>query len=163
MKKSRRIKSWLILMLLLMLPSLLWAQGTIELASRAEMEIIKVNDQGEKVTERIPAEKVLPGETVIYTNTYTNTGKEPATDIVINNPVPKHTNYVAGSAFGEAEIYFSADNGATFAPPEEVTVIGEDGKPRLAKPGEYTNLRWNVLKELQPGESGEVGFRVRLQ
>ena len=136
----------LLIALLLMMPSLLWAQGTIQLQSRVELEVIKTNEQGEKVTVLIPADKVLPGETVVYTNTVTNTG-----------------NYLAGSAFGDAEIVFSADNGENFAAEGKVTVVGEDGKPRLASPGEYTNLRWIIKTELQPGASGEVGFRVRLQ
>ena len=64
----------LLIALLLMMPSLLWAQGTIQLQSRVELEVIKTNEQGEKVTVLIPADKVLPGETVVYTNTVTNTG-----------------------------------------------------------------------------------------
>ncbi len=152
-----------LIMAVLMIPSLLWAQGTIELSSRVEMEVIKLNEQGEGKTVLVPAEKVLPGETVVYTNTFTNTGKEPAEDLVMNNPIPEHTNYIVGSAFGEAEIVFSADKGKTFALEGKVTVIGEDGKPRPAKPEEYTNLRWNVSKQLQSGESGDVGFRVRLK
>ena len=120
----------LLLVMLLMMPSLLWAQGTIQLQSRVELEVVKTNEQGEKVTSLIPAEKVLPGETVVYTNTVTNTGKEPAADIVINNPVPEHTTYMAGSAFGDAEIVFSADGGENFAPEGEVTIVGDDGKPR---------------------------------
>lgn len=153
----------LMILILLMSPSLLWAQGTIELASKVEMEVIKVNEQGEKETVLVPAEKVVPGETVVYTNTYTNTGKEPAENLVINNPVPQNTSYVAGSAFGDAEIVFSADNGKTFAVEGKVTFIGEDGKPRPATSEEYTNLRWKISKQLKPGESGEIGFRVRLQ
>lgn len=162
MKRKSYIRH-LLIAVLFMMPSLLWAQGTIQLLSRVELEVIKTNEQGEKVTALIPADKVLPGETVVYTNTVTNTGKEPASDIVINNPVPAHTNYLAASAFGDAEIVFSADNGESFAPEGKVIVVGEDGKPRLASPGEFTNLRWIIKTELQPGASGEVGFRVRLQ
>jgi uncharacterized repeat protein (TIGR01451 family) len=110
-----------------------------------------------------PAEKVIPGETVIYTNIVTNTGKDPAEAIVVNNPVPDHTDYLAGTAFGEATITFSADFGANFAAEGEVTVTDDDGKPRLALPKEYTNIRWRLKNILPPGESEEVGFRVRLQ
>ena len=64
----------LLIALLLMMPSLLWAQGTIQLQSRVELEVIKTNEQGEKVTVLIPADKVLPGETLVFTNTVTNSG-----------------------------------------------------------------------------------------
>lgn len=150
-------------LMLLMLPSILWAQGTIQVQSRAEMEVTKTNDRGEEVTVLIPAEKVLPGEVVVYTNTITNAGEESAEAVTINNPVPEHTNYLAGSAFGDATILFSADNGRNFAPEGEVEAIGADGKPRLAQPNEYTHIRWRLLNELTAGESSEVGFRVRLQ
>lgn len=149
--------------LLLMTPAILWAADTITLQSRVEMEVIQTNEQGEKVTVMVPAERVLPGETVVYTNTYHNSGDKPAGDLVINNPVPENTEYIAGSAFGTAEVVYSADNGASFAAEGKVTVIDESGKSRPASPREYTNLRWIIQNELQPGESGEVGFRVRLQ
>ncbi len=144
-------------------PATSWSKGSIELLSRAEVEVVKVNEKGEKEIFRLPAAKVVPGDSVIYTNTYRNIGKEPATDIVINNPVPEHMNYVADSAFGQGSaILFSADGGKTFATPEKLTKKGSDGKERLVRPEEYTNLRW-IVKELKPGGAGEVGFRALLQ
>lgn len=161
--KTKRITIALFFASMLLLPCLLWAQGTIEVKSRAEMEVIKTNEDGEKVTVMIPAEKVIPGETVIYTNTITNIGEVPAEDVTINNPVPEYTDYLAGSAFGEAVTVFSADEGENFAPEGEVKVIDENGKSRPALAKEYTNIRWTMNSAIQPGESVEVGFRVRLQ
>lgn len=162
MKTATRTK-FLFIALLLMTPAILWAENMITLQSRVEMEVIQTNEQGEQVKVMVPADRVVPGETVVYTNTYFNTGDKPAGDLVINNPVPENTEYVAGSAFGNAEIVFSADNGASFAADGKVTVVDNAGQSRIASPGEYTNLRWIIKQELQPGESGEVGFRVRLQ
>lgn len=145
-------------------PATSWGEGSIELLSRAEVEVVKVNKKGEKEIVREPASKVVPGDTVIYTNTYRNAGKERADNVVINNPVPEHMNYVGGSAFGEGTaITFSADGGKTFERPEKIFKLGEDGQLRLARPEEYTHLRWVVRGELKPGSTGEVGYRARLQ
>lgn len=159
-------KQWIAPLLLIMslaLPTAALANN-IELLSRVEIEVIKVNDQGEKITVREPAAKVVPGDSVIYTNTYRNIGKETATDLVLNNPIPEHLNYVADSAFGAgAEILFSADGGKTFALPEKLKKTGEDGTERLVRPEEYTHLRWIIKGQLKPSGTGDVGFRARLQ
>ena len=72
----------------------------IELTTVAEIEVTETDAQGKKTVKRIPPRKVVPGTEVIYTITAKNTGNEPADNIVVTNPVPKHTEYVDGSAFG---------------------------------------------------------------
>ena len=43
--------------------------------------------------ERVPAAKVVPGTEVIYVITYRNAGKQPATEVVITNPIPAELAY----------------------------------------------------------------------
>ncbi|PLX95905.1 MAG: hypothetical protein C0621_03010 [Desulfuromonas sp.] len=153
-----------ILAILLLTPSLLWAKEVIDLTSKVEIEVVTTNEQGEQVTVRQPASKVLPGETLIYTNTYHNVGDDLAQNIVVNNAVPAHTSYIAGSAFGDGcEILLSADGGKSYASEGELTVVGDDGTSRPALPEEITHLRWIVREYQKPGDGGDVGFRVRLQ
>lgn len=140
------------------------AQDNIELTSRAEMETVTVNAKGEKETVRTPAAKVVPGDTVIFTNSYRNAGKEPATRVVIVNPVPEHMVYLDGSAAGtKMVITFSIDGGKSFAAADQLVLPGADGKPRPARADEYTHIRWTLPESLLPGAAGEVVFRARLK
>lgn len=144
------------------LPSLAFAvDGAIKVTSIAQMEVAVTDKNGKKVFKRTAVDKAVPGNEVIFTTTFKNTIDKPASDIVINNPIPKDTEYKASSAFGkDCEILFSADGGKTYAPSEELKVKGADGKQRIALPNEYTDIRWNHRVPLAAGKSGEVGFRA---
>ena len=86
--------------------------GTIQIQTTADVEIIETDANGETVTRLEPASKVVPGDIVIYTVSFSNTGSEPAENVVITNPVPRHMEYVDGTAFGPgADISFSIDGG----------------------------------------------------
>ena len=139
-------------------------KGTIELKSIAEVEKEDFNAEGQKVVMRVPATKVVPGDEVIYTNTYTNVGKEAASKVVITNPIPEHMQYVNASATGaDMAITFSIDKGNTYDEPASLMKTQADGTKQLAKPVDYTHIRWVRQKALDPGEKGEVSFRARLQ
>lgn len=140
------------------------ADGAIKVASIAQVEVEVVGKDGKKTLKRIPVEKAVPGTEVIYTNTFENTGNKAASDIAINNPVPNHSEYVGGSAYGkDCEIRFSVDGGKTFAVAENLKVKGADGKERIALPKEYTHIHWTYKGQLAAGKSGEVGFRAAIK
>ena len=139
-------------------------KGTIELKSIAEVEVEDFNAEGKKVTKRIPAAKVVPGSEVIYTNVYTNVGKEAAANVVITNPIPKHMQYQPSSAEGaETAITFSVDGGQSYDSPGRLMVVEADGSKRPAKPSEYTHIRWARQKPLDPGADGQVSFMAILE
>ena len=154
-----------LLILALASPAMALAQqkGTIELKSIAEVEVEGFNAEGQKVTKRVPAAKVVPGSEVIYTNVYTNRGSEAAAKVVITNPIPEHMQYIPASAQGtDTVITFSIDGGQTYARPERLFVVESDGAKRQAQPSEYTHIRWARQKALDPGKNGQVSFRARL-
>ena len=138
--------------------------GPIQLTSYAEVEIIKTDANGKQSIKRELAAEVIPGKDVIYTLSFENVGSNPGSDIVINNPIPEHTVYKPGTASGtDTRISFSIDGGQNFAPPEQLTVTEADGSTRIAMASEYTTIRWQYLKPLQPGDKSSVEFRVVLQ
>ena len=138
--------------------------GPIQLTSYAEVEVIKTDASGKQSIKRELAAEVVPGKDVIYTLSFENVGSNPGSDIVINNPIPGHTVYKPGTASGtDTRISFSIDGGQNFAPPEQLTVTEADGSTRVAKASEYTTIRWQYLKPLQPGDKSSVEFRVVLQ
>jgi len=135
--------------------------GKLKLVSRSEKEVVEVKD-GKKNVTLAPAEKVVPGDVVVFTNHYKNAGSAPAEDVVISNPVPKHMTYLDGSAFGEAAtITFSFDKGKTFNTPGKLVKI-EKGKKRTARAQEYTHIRWSFKNPIPAGTEGEIGFKARL-
>ena len=138
--------------------------GVIQIQTSADVEIIETDASGETVTRLEPASKVVPGDIVIYTVSFSNTGSEPAENVVITNPVPRHMEYVDGTAFGPgADISFSIDGGQSWGMPEELVVTAADGSERPAVASDYTDIRWILRNELPPGAQGFARFRTRLQ
>ena len=136
------------------------ASASIELKSTAEREIT-VEKNGKQETHRIPVDKAVPGDEIIYTTTFKNMLNKPAGDIAITNPVPNDSLYKGDSATGKnMVIIFSVDGGQTYAAPDKLIVKGADGKMRPALAADYTHLRWTYQGMLGAGKSGEVNFRA---
>ena len=138
--------------------------NAIELTSIVEQEVTTLDEQGNKVVKRVPAEKVLPGKEVIYTTRFKNNGGEPAEDIIISNPIPQHTVYKLKSATGkETDVVYSVNGGKSFHYSNQLRVVAQDGSERIAEAKDYTDIRWVYQGQLQPGDEGVVEFRVVLQ
>ena len=150
----------------LLLPLTAIAKPLVSVSMKAEKELAVVV-KGEKVTRRVAAANVDPGDVIYYTLNFVNSGDEAATNAVIDDPIPKGTAYLPGSAFGkDAEISFSIDNGKTFKKPSllsyEVKLPNGKTEKRSASPEEYTHIRWTVSVIPARG-SGSVGFQVRMK
>lgn len=128
---------------------------------------VKTSKNGKEVVTLVPAGKVVAGDTVVYSITYKNEGQSVARDAKIIDPVPENTAYVPGSAEGgNTEIAFSVDGGKTYQkPPVMVKQKDKSGKVvETAAPAEaYTQVQWTVKKDVQPGESGHVNFKVKVK
>ena len=152
---------------LLLAPALAPAQQKgVELKSTAEVEVAQKDGKGEQVVKRVEASKanVLPGDTVIFTIGYVNNSDQPATAVVLGNPVPKQMLYLDGSARGEgARIDFSVDRGASFAPLEKLKFITAAGKQRDASAADVTDIRWTLERPLEKGGKGSVSYGARVK
>jgi uncharacterized repeat protein (TIGR01451 family) len=150
---------------IMLLPAMAMAAANIAVSITAEKEVT-VTENGKKVVKAVPAKQFTPGDTIIYTVNYTNTGNEAATKAAIDDPVPQGTTYITNSATGaDADITFSIDKGKTYKKPTlliyEVNVNGKKEK-KTASPDLYTNIRWTVAS-IPAGASGKVGFKVRVK
>jgi uncharacterized repeat protein (TIGR01451 family) len=137
---------------------------TVELVTKADREV-DVIEKGVTIKKLAPPQKMVPGDEVIYTVTYTNKTAKPVENITVTNAVPKHTRYRDGSAAGaNAELSFSVDGGKTFTTPDKLTVVAKDksGKEavRPAAGADYTHIRWVIKQSVAPGQSGTVRFRA---
>ena len=131
-----------------------------------EVDVVVVNEKGEQEIKRVDAAeaRVLPGDAVFFTVRYENAGKNPATDIVITNPVPEHMLLTPLSTYGDGtDITFSIDNGKSFHKMEDLVVIESDGTKRPPKPKEYTHVRWSMQKGIMPDQKGSVGFTATVE
>ncbi|MEJ5309972.1 MAG: hypothetical protein WHX52_09385 [Anaerolineae bacterium] len=98
------------------------------------------------------ASRVGPDQTITFSLDYANAGGITQTHVLITDPVPAFTAYVAGSATSIAGVLtptYSTDGGASYQAAEP------------ADPATVTHLRWE-LAELTPGASGTADFQVRV-
>ena len=155
---------WTVLLLAIPVAAGAQSKGHIQLTSVAEIEQEVFNAEGKKEVQRVPAVKVVPGTEVIFTTTYENISKQVAEKAVITNPMPQHMIYREKSATGkDTQITFSIDNGKSFNIPAELFVFDAAGRKFAARPQDYTHIRWEITKSLQPGEKGDVSFRAILK
>lgn len=150
----------------LLLPMAAFAKPLVSVSITAEKEVTVVKD-GQKITKKITATKIDPGDVIFYTLNFINSGDEAATSVVLDDPIPLGTVYLPGSAYGAgAEISFSIDSGRTFKKASLLTyeIKLQNGKTekRTASPEEYTSVRW-VIDKIDAGAKGTAGFQVRIK
>lgn len=123
-----------------------------------EMEV-KATDG--KITKKlVPAARVVPGAEVVYEIAYSNSGKQVATDVTINNAVPRDLEFVSDGETPATVV--SVDGGVTYGKLADLFVLDKSGEPRPARKTDVTNLRW-VLAQLAPGANGKVMFRAKVR
>jgi uncharacterized repeat protein (TIGR01451 family) len=116
---------------------------------------------GREVVKLIPADRVVPGDRVIYTLEVRNTGATIVESPVVTHAVPEHMRYVADSAVGPgAEVTFSVDGGQSFGHSDSLIVKGQDGQPRRAVAADYTDIRWQLKNSLKANSVAFVRFRA---
>ncbi len=117
--------------------------------------------QGRAELRLMPAERVVPGDPVIYTLEVRNPGPAPVHRAVVTYAVPEHTRYVADSAAGpSASVTFSVDGGHDFAPLSRLTVAGPDGRTRAAVAADVTHIRWQLRATLKVNSLAYLRFRA---
>jgi len=113
------------------------------------------------------ANGVHPGDVLRYSVSAENTGAAPVTGLVVTQPVPAGTAYVARSAEGDAaagaHVSYSLDKHSFSARPLQA-VARADGvrKDRPAPPESYAVLRWR-FPALAAKATQAVFYQVRVR
>jgi uncharacterized repeat protein (TIGR01451 family) len=116
---------------------------------------------GRETPKLVPADRVVPGDQVIYTLEVRNTGAATVATPVVIRPIPEHTRYVADSAVGPgAEVSYSVDGGQSFDRAENLLVQGADGRQRPAVAADITHIRWQLKHSLKSNSVAFVRFRA---
>jgi hypothetical protein len=140
---------------LLALATITAAQGAADAAHDPKIRVTLIAEVAPKQPggRMKPADRLVPGNQVVYTLEIRNTTQMSRPPPTIDYPVPEHMRYLADSAVGAgAEVTFSVDGGRTYAPPENLFVVGTDGQKRAATADDYTHIRWQ-LKHILKGNS----------
>lgn len=143
---------------LLISSALAWSD--VVLKNDAFKVVTITSDNGAKSEQWQAPNNMLPGDKVGYQISFTNTGAEAANSVVIANPIPENTVYVAGSAKGlNTDIEFSVDGGKNYALPAQL-FITSDNEQVPATAADYTNVRWTLTKPLAAGAESSVQYAV---
>ncbi len=162
------MKKYFISFILIALVSFGFAQNDNPLEINLEAFIVSTITKEDGSSEELfsAAESARPGQIVEYRVSVKNSSDTslPAGNAAVTGPIPAGTMYQADSAsFEEAQLEFSADGGQSFSmPPVMMIVVNEEGKEVEveASPEDYTALRWNILKTLEPDEVLVYVYRV---
>ena len=137
------------------------AEGdTLAVKASAEVES-RVSMNGRDTIKLVPADRVVPGDEVIYTLEIRNTGAAPVLAPSVRFAIPRHMRYIADSATGPgAQVRFSVDGGRAFNLPENLQVAGKSGRLRPATAADYTHIRWQLKQRLNVNSVAFVRFRA---
>ena len=150
------------LLALLLAPIATSQQRVDPLAVKAIAEVeFRSREGGREVVKLIPADRVVPGDRVIYTLEVRNTAATELQAPTVTHPIPDHMRYIANSAVGPgAEVSYSVDGGHSFGQAEDLKVPGVDGRLRPAVAADYTHIRWQLKNSLRANSVAFVRFRA---
>ena len=159
---GRSWKGWALAVLCLAVPALSHAQseGGLQVTTAVYQDVQVPAADGGTETKRVAATTVVPGTEVIYEISFHNATKVAATDIAINNPVPKELVFTGVDGIPATAV--SVDDGSHYGALPELTVTTENGATRPARPEDVTNLRW-IVANLSAGAQGSVSYRARVK
>jgi len=152
----------------LILSTALFAAGASSAAltatQKVEKEVTIKQADGTNVTKRVAADKVTPGEKVVYTVDILNDSADAASDLVLARPVPSDIRYLEGSADREGAIVrFSIDGGASFGDRDSLTLPAVGGGTRPANSDDITHIQWRIAGPVPAGAKDAVTFKGRLK
>lgn len=136
------------------------AAGPLEVTSRVLVESKQLAADGTTRIALVPAKRAVPGDRVVFVLAYRNTGAQPLSNIVFDNPVPQGVAYRAPLA-GSPAPDLSVD-GRLYGALEQLTVAA-NGATRAAAADDVTHVRWRLARPLAPGARGEFAFQAALK
>lgn len=132
-------------------------RADVKIDSSIMVERLEESENGETVSTLLdPATvKVIPGDKLLFTNSYRNMGKNAVTGFVVNNPV--HSAVVFTEALEDWALV-SVDGGENFGRLSELSVAEAALETRPAVASDVTHVRWILPSPIAPGASGELRF-----
>lgn len=138
------------------------AQNIGTLTSKVELEKSISATDGKPATKTyLTPDVVVPGDRVRISLAFTNKGAQPASGVVIANPIPQALLFDGTDE--EAGFGVSVDGGKQFAPLSDLAVPVEYGAARPATAADVTHVRWKWADAVAPGQTRTVAFFGRVR
>lgn len=131
------------------------APGQVVMQGDVRLEKIVVEKGASRVELQEP-NVVVPGDKLLFTTRYTNSGSSAVQNFVVTNPLPSAVRLVADNTGGYT---VSVDGGKTWGALASLKVSDSKGGLRAATELDVTHLRW-VIANISAGASGKVEYHA---
>lgn len=145
-------------------------QAPVQLKLAAERQSIVAVASGQVVWETLPKNASLrPGENIRYVLTASNISDRKIKKLVVNQPIPKGSVYVLGSAtlpnVVGTKLDYSIDAGRTYSEKPTIRVNLENGEivNRPAPESMYTDIRWRFGDNFSAKAVAYATYQVRIR
>jgi uncharacterized repeat protein (TIGR01451 family) len=123
-----------------------WATLDHDLANPRDTNLVITHIADLLIGKRAHQATALPGDVITYTLTYTNVSlTSPQTDVYVREAIPRHTSFLTAAEFGDNQIEYSWNNGASWHPTLPITPV--------------TDIRWYDA-EVPANTQGLASFTV---
>lgn len=160
-------RTWWAVLPLLMAAAAAWATAKPDLRVevRVERELRQLGMDGVEHVVLEPATDVRPGDLLVCTVQYRNSGDAPAVNAAVTQPVPEGTVLVPNSALGaRATVEYSLD-GKSFGKWPQVIRADASGRSETvdAPPAAVRQVRFVWREPVPVGGSSSASFKVVVQ
>lgn len=128
------------------------ATDSVVLSGIVQLERVVTEDGKARKVLAAP-EGVVPGDRLLFTTSYENSGGEPVENFVVTNPLPTAIRL----AEADAAFQVSVDGGATFGDLGAIKIEDAEAGARAAEARDVTHIRW-TLERLDPGAKGTLNY-----
>lgn len=132
--------------------------GPITLAGDVKVDRV-ITENGQSRHVLLAPDKVVPGERLVFTTSYRNSGTKPIQNFVVTNPVPPAVVVADG---GDSSALVSIDGGAHWGTLSSLTLSDGKGGKRPAQASDITHLRWTVPL-IAPGQTGNLEYHATVR
>lgn len=133
-----------------------FAAGPLLVTSAVLIEQRTAAADGTTRTRLVAAGRATPGDRLVVSVSYRNTGRAPIGNLAITNPIPAGLLY-RGPAAGQPAPEVSID-GVRFG---SLATLSAAGRP--ATPADITHVRWRLARALGAGGGGVFAFSAVLK
>ncbi len=129
-------------------------QQPISLEGEVHAVVETVDEDGNAQVELVEPGTIVPGDRLLFSTSYTNTGTEPVENFVMTNPLPGPVRLAPDA---DPELVVSVDGGTSWGQLSDLSVTAEDGTSRAAQHSDVTHIRW-TLAVVEPGQTGRLEY-----
>jgi uncharacterized repeat protein (TIGR01451 family) len=130
------------------------AANPIALVGDVKAEKVITAPDGTERTELVEPSTIIPGDRLIFGTSYSNSGSEAASNVVVMNPLPAAVRLAPDA---DPALDVSVDGGKSWGKLAALKLANPDGSQRSATHADVTHVRW-VIPSIAPGAEGRLTY-----